>query len=127
MSYFLELVSTFSNTVDARAYTDAWYSDVTARIPDTAPAIEMGAVPLLFPWSGNMYDTPLDSLTSTNDGLVYIFVGTILLHEPIPLIIIGSVAGLAGLGYIVLEYIPSIEPPENMRDASAESWGAEQI
>ena len=59
MSYFSELVSTFSNRVNARAYTDGRYSDIIARIPDTAPAIEMGALPLLFPWSGNMYDTPL--------------------------------------------------------------------
>ena len=66
-------------------------------------------------------------MAPANGGLVYIFVGTILLHDPVPLIIIGSVAGIIGLGYVVLEYIPSIEPPENMRDASAESWGAEQI
>lgn len=59
MSYFLELVSTFSNTANARADTDGRYSNIIARIPDTAPAIEMGAVPLLFPWSGNMYDTSL--------------------------------------------------------------------
>ena len=59
MLYFLGLVSIFSNTVNARAYTDDRYSDIIARIPDPAPDIEMGAVPLLIPWPGNMYDTPL--------------------------------------------------------------------
>ena len=57
---------------------------------------------------------------------VYIFVGSILLHQPVIRIIVGSIVGIIGLGYVVLEFIPSIEPPENMRDASAE-WGAEQI
>ena len=33
---------------------------------------------------------------------------------------------VVGVGYAVLEYIPSIEPPQNMRDAGGE-WGAEQI
>ena len=60
------------------------------------------------------------------ERLVYIFVGTILLHDPIVRIIGGAVIALIGLGYCVLEYIPSIEPPQNMRDANAE-WGAEQI
>ena len=59
-------------------------------------------------------------------NLVYIFVGSILLQHPAIRIVVGSVIGLIGLGYVVLEYIPSIEPPENMRDAS-EAWGAEQI
>jgi hypothetical protein len=31
-----------------------------------------------------------------------------------------------GLAYIVLEFIPSIEPPANMRDADA-GWGQEQV
>ena len=58
---------------------------------------------------------------------VYIFVGSILLSQPVIRIIVGSIIGIIGLGYAVLEFIPSIEPPENMRDATAESWGAEQI
>lgn len=57
---------------------------------------------------------------------VYIFVGTILLHEPAIRIVAGAAIAIIGLGYCVLEYIPSIEPPQNMRDANAE-WGAEQI
>jgi hypothetical protein len=27
----------------------------------------------------------------------------------------GSVIGLTGVAYVVLEYVPSIEPPQNMR------------
>lgn len=38
----------------------------------------------------------------------------------------GSIVGFLGFGYVVLEYIPQIEPPSNMRDAGGE-WGAEQI
>lgn len=63
---------------------------------------------------------------SDPDHLVYIFVGTILLHEHVIRIIAGAAIAITGLGYCVLEYIPSIEPPQNMRDANAE-WGAEQI
>ena len=57
---------------------------------------------------------------------VYVFVGSIILNKSLLLTIAGSAIGIIGLGYVVLEYIPSIEPPQNMRDASAE-WGAEQI
>lgn len=57
---------------------------------------------------------------------VYIFVGSIMLHQPALRIVAGSAVGIVGVGYVVLEYIPQIEPPSNMRDANAE-WGAEQI
>ncbi len=40
--------------------------------------------------------------------------------------IAGSIAGLIGVAYVVLEFIPSIEPPANMREADA-GWGAEQV
>ncbi|KAL8630168.1 hypothetical protein Q9189_004089 [Teloschistes chrysophthalmus] len=59
-------------------------------------------------------------------GIFYIFVGSILLHQPAIRIIAGSIIGIVGVGYVVLEYIPQIEPPQNMRDAGGE-WGAEQI
>jgi len=58
-------------------------------------------------------------------GIFYLFVGTILLHDHILREIAGSVVAFIGLGYILLEYIPSIEPPANMRDADA-GWG-EQV
>ena len=57
---------------------------------------------------------------------VYVFVGSIILNKSLLLTIAGSAIGIIGLAYVVLEYIPSIEPPQNMRDANAE-WGAEQI
>jgi hypothetical protein len=38
----------------------------------------------------------------------------------------GGIIALVGVGYVVLEFIPSIEPPANMRDADA-GWGAEQV
>ena len=57
---------------------------------------------------------------------VMVFVGTILLQgETLP-IVAGSIVGFIGIGYCALQFIPSIEPPENMREAGGE-WGAEQI
>jgi hypothetical protein len=30
-------------------------------------------------------------------------------------VIFGSIVGLIGVAYVVLEFVPSIEPPQNMR------------
>ena len=46
--------------------------------------------------------------------------------QPVLGIVAGVAVAVVGVGYVVLEYIPSIEPPQNMRDAGGE-WGAEQI
>ncbi|KAH6659554.1 Golgi apparatus membrane protein TVP15 [Truncatella angustata] len=59
-------------------------------------------------------------------GIFYIFLGSILLGDGVLRIIAGSIVGLVGVGYAVLEFIPSIEPPANMREADA-GWGAEQV
>ncbi|KAI9821760.1 MAG: Late Golgi vesicles protein [Pycnora praestabilis] len=59
-------------------------------------------------------------------GIFYIFVGSILLHDGWPRYVAGSIIAIVGLAYVALEFIPSIEPPQNMRDADA-GWGAEQI
>ncbi|KAL4889461.1 COPI associated protein-domain-containing protein [Aspergillus ambiguus] len=59
-------------------------------------------------------------------GVFYIFVGCILLHDHVLRYIAGSIIGFIGLGYLVLEYIPSIEPPSNMRETE-QGWGAEQV
>ncbi|KAK9784617.1 hypothetical protein AB5N19_00466 [Seiridium cardinale] len=59
-------------------------------------------------------------------GIFYIFVGSILLNSGVLRIIAGSIIGLVGVCYAVLEFIPSIEPPANMREADA-GWGAEQV
>ncbi|KAI9754169.1 MAG: hypothetical protein M4579_004837 [Chaenotheca gracillima] len=59
-------------------------------------------------------------------GVFYVFVGCILLHKPWFHIVPGTIIGVVGLAYVVLEFIPSIEPPHNMRDAD-NAWGAEQV
>ncbi|KAK3294648.1 Golgi apparatus membrane protein TVP15 [Chaetomium fimeti] len=59
-------------------------------------------------------------------GIFYIFVGSILLHGHWTRIVSGSIVGLIGVAYAALEFIPSIEPPANMREADA-GWGAEQV
>ncbi|APA13026.1 hypothetical protein sscle_10g077960 [Sclerotinia sclerotiorum 1980 UF-70] len=59
-------------------------------------------------------------------GIFYVFVGSILLHDHVLRIIAGSLIGIIGLVYIILEFVPSIEPPANMREADG-GWGAEQV
>ncbi|KAJ4392618.1 hypothetical protein N0V85_006922 [Neurospora sp. IMI 360204] len=59
-------------------------------------------------------------------GVFYIFVGSIIPHEHWATIIIGSIIFLIGVAYVALEFVPSIEPPANMREADA-GWGAEQV
>ncbi|KIW11959.1 hypothetical protein PV08_09233 [Exophiala spinifera] len=59
-------------------------------------------------------------------GIFYIFVGCIILENHVLRIIAGTLIGFVGVGYCALEFLPSIEPPSNMRDADA-GWGAEQV
>ncbi|KAF5872594.1 putative copi associated protein [Botrytis fragariae] len=59
-------------------------------------------------------------------GIFYVFVGSILLHDHVLRVIAGSLIGIIGLIYIGLEFVPSIEPPANMREADG-GWGAEQV
>jgi len=59
-------------------------------------------------------------------GIFYIFIGSILLQDGILHIIAGSIVGLIGVTYVALEFVPSIEPPANMREADG-GWGAEQV
>ncbi|KAF2240988.1 COPI associated [Trematosphaeria pertusa] len=59
-------------------------------------------------------------------GIFYIFIGSVIVGEKWFRIVPGTLVGVVGVGYVVLEYIPSIEPPANMRDADA-GWGAEQV
>ncbi|CZR64974.1 probable TVP15 Tlg2-Vesicle Protein [Phialocephala subalpina] len=59
-------------------------------------------------------------------GIFYIFVGSLLLETYIITIIFGTIIGLIGVAYVVLEFVPSIEPPQNMREADG-GWGAEQV
>ena len=60
-------------------------------------------------------------------GVFYIFVGMISCGgEKWWRWVAGVVVAAIGLGYVVLEFIPSIEPPANMREAE-QGWGQEQI
>ena len=63
---------------------------------------------------------------TTDNAIVYIFVGCIILDGGWLRIMAGTIVGLIGLGYCALEFAPQIEPPSNMRDADA-GWGAEQV
>lgn len=58
---------------------------------------------------------------------VYIFVGMLSVDKQWYKWLPGSVLAIVGLGYVALEFVPSIEPPANMRDASDSGWGAEQV
>ncbi|KAI9683552.1 MAG: hypothetical protein M1829_004855 [Trizodia sp. TS-e1964] len=60
-------------------------------------------------------------------GIFYVFIGSLLLDTGVLLNISAGIVGITGVGYAVLEYIPSIEPPQNMRDAEGGGWGAEQV
>ncbi|RWA10053.1 hypothetical protein EKO27_g5065 [Xylaria grammica] len=59
-------------------------------------------------------------------GIFYIFVGSVLLSSHWTRYVAGSIIGLTGVAYTALEFVPSIEPPANMREAD-QGWGAEQV
>ncbi|KAK8079972.1 COPI associated protein [Apiospora hydei] len=59
-------------------------------------------------------------------GVFYIFMGSILLSSDWFRGLAGSIVAFVGVAYCALEFIPSIEPPANMREADA-GWGAEQV
>ncbi|KAI4791842.1 COPI associated [Aureobasidium sp. EXF-8845] len=59
-------------------------------------------------------------------GVFYIFIGGLCFSGHWTKYIIGGIIILVGICYVALEYVPSIEPPANMRDADA-GWGAEQV
>ncbi|KAF4997394.1 golgi apparatus membrane tvp15 [Fusarium heterosporum] len=60
-------------------------------------------------------------------GVFYVFLGSLLLGDSILGKIAGAIVGLIGLTYVGLEFVPSIEPPSNMREAEDAGWGAEQV
>lgn len=57
---------------------------------------------------------------------MYIFLGCLILGSMIIQNIAGAIVGFVGIAYVALEFVPSIEPPSNMREADA-GWGAEQV
>jgi hypothetical protein len=66
--------------------------------------------------------------SNSNTLIVYLLLGLIAIASDRSTLwnIPGYLGALIGIAYIVLEFIPSIEPPANMRDADA-GWGAEQV
>lgn len=46
---------------------------------------------------------------------VYIFIGSVIVGEKWFRIVPGTLVGIVGIGYAALEFVPSIEPPANMR------------
>ncbi|KZF23204.1 COPI associated [Xylona heveae TC161] len=59
-------------------------------------------------------------------GIFYVFIGCILLSHYWWRYVSGSIIGVVGIAYIALEFVPSIEPPPNMREAD-QGWGQEQV
>jgi hypothetical protein len=53
--------------------------------------------------------------TCAHESSVYVFIGSVIVGNGWFRIVPGTIVGIIGLGYAVLEYIPSIEPPANMR------------
>lgn len=68
-----------------------------------------------------------DSRITTNSLLVYIFLGSLMVSDSVLSKIAGSIVGITGIAYVALEFVPSIEPPANMREAEDAGWGAEQV
>ncbi|KPM38876.1 hypothetical protein AK830_g7656 [Neonectria ditissima] len=60
-------------------------------------------------------------------GVFYIFIGSLLLGDLFLSKIAGGIVGVTGVAYVALEFIPSVEPPSNMREADDAGWGAEQV
>ena len=71
-------------------------------------------------------DGVINYIFETHDVAVYIFVGSIILGNGWHTYVAGAIVGVTGVIYAVLEFIPSIEPPSNMREAD-QGWGAEQV
>ncbi|KAL6896434.1 Golgi apparatus membrane protein TVP15 [Trichoderma evansii] len=59
-------------------------------------------------------------------GVFYILIGGLLLGDKVISNIAGGIVGIAGIGYVGLEFVPLIEPPSSMREADG-GWGAEQV
>ena len=56
-------------------------------------------------------------------GVFYLFVGCIIMGDTWWRWTAGAIVTLTGIGYIGLEYVPSIEPPANMRLVEHEIQG----
>jgi hypothetical protein len=98
------------------------------RVPNSSTDISLCVVLVLFYWQRSLYvSIAHSSPEKANWGsTVYIFAGSILLDKHTIDMVFGSIIGIIGVAYIVLEFIPSIEPPQNMREADG-GWGAETV
>lgn len=113
----------------SQAITRDINTDTLNRIPNPTTDCSIRIFPLLFPRSWSLYvpPTPCTAKLHTNTKLpVYIFAGSVLLNQGTTNNIFGGIIALVGVAYVVLEFIPSIEPPANMREADG-GWGAEQV
>lgn len=103
---------------------------IACRIPNSSPGLSIRIFLVLVRWTWCLYVFPLLSFAWTNltnwCGTVYIFAGSLLLESWVVNYIFGSIIGFVGIGYVALEFVPSIEPPQNMREADG-GWGAEQV
>lgn len=104
-------------------------------IPPTISTVVVGIYVILFGLATGLLEFQIPPQVSRyasflfsflGRGVFYIFVGSILLDKHLMDQIFGTIIGVVGIAYIVLEFIPSIEPPQNMREAEA-GWGAEEV
>jgi hypothetical protein len=57
----------------------------------------------------------MSAVQHTLISAVYIFIGSVIVGEKWFRIVPGTLVGIIGIGYAALEFVPSIEPPANMR------------
>lgn len=93
-----------------------------SRVPNPSTGVSLRLLPVLLSRTRTLYVDPSRFLPSCSwesrrltSMVVYIFVGSILLDVHTLDIVFGSIIGIIGLAYAVLEFVPSIEPPQNMR------------
>ncbi|TKA33548.1 hypothetical protein B0A50_00383 [Salinomyces thailandicus] len=60
-------------------------------------------------------------------GVFYLFIGSVIIGSPWYQITPGVLVAVIGIAYIGLEFVPSIEPPANMRDAADAGWGTRAL
>lgn len=101
------------------------------RVPDPPSGVPLRLVPLLLHRPRSLYVAPRQArLDNSGQNLthppVYIFIGSLILGDSTWFIITGSIVGIIGVVYVALEFVPSVEPPANMREADA-GWGAEGV
>lgn len=102
-------------------------TNASRRVPNSASDLALCIlhVQLRRPWCLYVYEHPNPSCRRlpfsafkpcvTNDWPVYLFLGCVVLGNRWWQYVPGSLVALIGVVYIGLEFVPSIEPPANMR------------